>query len=98
MPPTIRLAPPAARTSAPPVCPILTLGMLSPPSALVGTPQSIQTVACLGAKCAFFHAAGACSVLVMGDAMLAQAHAMIDGPALEDPTAPNETTPSSKEN
>lgn len=92
MPPTIRPAPPAARLTHPPVCPILTLGILAPPSALVtAAPQSIQTVPCLGPRCAFFHAAGACSVLVAGDALLAQAHAMVDEEKPDGDAAPTGT-------
>lgn len=75
--PPVRIAPPVQRHGPPPVCPILTLGLLQPPSSLVtNAPPTIPTVSCLGPRCAFFHGAGACAVLVMGDAMLAQAHMM----------------------
>jgi hypothetical protein len=74
MAPDLKFAPTAR--SAPPVCPLLTMGIASPPSSLVGVPAQIPTVACLGPRCAFFHAAGACAVFVMADAMLAQAHMM----------------------
>jgi hypothetical protein len=71
------------------------MGILQPPSALVtAAPQSISTVPCLGPRCAFFHAAGACSVLVGADAMLAQAHAMIDEKDDESSEPAGSTNPS----
>lgn len=86
--PVIRLA--SKTTAVPPVCPILTLGLLQPPSALVtNAPSTIPTAPCLGPRCAFFHGAGACSILVAGDALLAQAHAMLD--TRPDEKAVNET-------
>lgn len=91
--PPVRLAPPAARSAVPPVCPILTLGLLQPPSAIVtNAPPTIPTVSCLGPRCAFFHAAGACAVLVAGDALLAQAHMMAktDDEATDETTSPKE--------
>lgn len=92
--PTIRPAPSAAKSNIPPVCPILTLGVLSPPSAIVGAPTKIATLPCLGPGCAFFHAAGACSVLVMADALLAQAHMMAANEGEETPTDAKPANPS----
>lgn len=88
--PPVRIAPPAARHTSPPVCPILTLGLLQPPSALVtNAPPTIPTVACLGPRCAFFHGANACAVLVAGDALLAQAHMMVGDEKVETEGTPS---------
>jgi hypothetical protein len=63
----------------PPVCPLLTMAVIQPPSALVapGVPQQIATVPCLGPTCAFFHPANVCSVNMIAEALRTQAAVML---------------------
>lgn len=75
MPPTT-FNPPASRK--PPVCPLFTMAILQPPSALVtNAPQSIATLPCIGPSCAFFHSAGVCSINMIAEALRTQAAVML---------------------
>jgi hypothetical protein len=58
---------------------MLTLAVIQKPqSALVGgEPGSLATVNCLGMKCAIFHPAGGCALIVAADALFTQANIML---------------------